>query len=169
MIYDNSEVRRRDRLLEEEAARHLLEQGEYGILSLVDEYGEAYGVCTNYVWDGDHSLYTHCAPEGRKLRCIDAHPQVSFTVIGHTQVVPEHFTTEYQSIVLCGTARRALSDDEKKKGLMLIVKKFAPAYEERFHAALDRSFHRVEMIRIDVDRWSGKTKKMKLQPEGHIF
>lgn len=162
MIYDNSKVRRRDRLLDEDVACRLLEEGEYGILSMVDENGEAYGVCTNYVWDGDHSLYTHCAPEGHKLRCIEAHPQVSFTVVGPTRVVPEHFTTEYRSIVLHGIAYKGLSDDEKKKGLMLLVKKFAPEYGARFQSALDRSFHRVEIVRIDIDRWSGKTKKMQI-------
>lgn len=161
MKYDNSTVRRQDRLLDEETARRLLDNGEYGFLSMVNEKGEAYGVCTNYAWDGGNSLYIHCAPEGHKWRCMEAHPQVSFAVVGTTRVVPEHFTTEYQSIILHGTAHNILQDDEKKKGLMLMVKKYAPQYEERFPSALERSFHRVAIVRIDIDRWSGKMKKMK--------
>ena len=92
MIYDNSGVRRQDRLLTEAEARGLLAAGEYGVLSMCDG-GEAYGIPVSYVWDGAESLYIHCAPEGRKLRCVAASPRVSFCVTGPTHVVPERFTT----------------------------------------------------------------------------
>lgn len=85
MIYDNSGVRRQDRLLTEAEARGLLAAGEYGVLSMCDG-GEAYGIPVSYVWDGAESLYIHCAPEGRKLRCLEAAPQVSFCVTGRTHV-----------------------------------------------------------------------------------
>ena len=63
MIYDNSGVRRQDRLLTEAEARGLLAAGEYGVLSMCDG-GEAYGIPVSYVWDGAESLYIHCAPRG---------------------------------------------------------------------------------------------------------
>ena len=81
MPYDNSAVRRQDRLLDEARARELLAGGRFGVLSLVDGDG-AYGIPVNYVWDGDDSLYVHCAPDGRKLRCIDRRDRVSFCVVG---------------------------------------------------------------------------------------
>lgn len=56
MPYDNSAVRRQDRLLDEARARELLAGGRFGVLSLVDGDG-AYGIPVNYVWDGDDSLY----------------------------------------------------------------------------------------------------------------
>lgn len=62
MQYDNTQVRRQDRLLDEEAARSLLRDGEYGILSMRDENGKSYGLPINYVWDNDNALYIHCAP-----------------------------------------------------------------------------------------------------------
>ena len=71
MPYDNSAVRRQDRLLDEARARELLAGGRFGVLSLVDGDG-AYGIPVNYVWDGDDSLYVHCAPDGRKLRPLCA-------------------------------------------------------------------------------------------------
>ena len=82
MPYDNSAVRRQDRLLDEARARELLAGGRFGVLSLVDGDG-AYGIPVNYVWDGDDSLYVHCAPDGRKLRCIDRRDRVSFCVVGY--------------------------------------------------------------------------------------
>ena len=43
MPYDNSAVRRQDRLLDEARARELLAGGRFGVLSLVDGDG-AYGI-----------------------------------------------------------------------------------------------------------------------------
>ena len=70
MLYDNSGVRRQDRLLDETRARELLAAGEYGVLSLTDTSGP-YGIPVNFVWNGRSSIYIHCAPVGRKLACID--------------------------------------------------------------------------------------------------
>lgn len=89
MEYTNEAVRRQDRLLDNERAYALLKEGEYGVLSMTDEAGKAaYGIPINYVWDGKDAIYLHCAPQGRKLRCIAAHPEVSFCVVGATHVVP---------------------------------------------------------------------------------
>ena len=71
MEYNNSGVRRQDRLLQHDSACLLLRKGEYGVLSMVDG-GVPYAVPVSYVWDGQSSVYVHCAPEGRKLRCLSA-------------------------------------------------------------------------------------------------
>ena len=70
MRYDNSKVRRQDRLMDEKRAIELLKSNEYGILSMISETGEAYGVPINYVWDGGESIYNHCAQEGKKLDAL---------------------------------------------------------------------------------------------------
>lgn len=83
MEYTNQDVRRQDRLLDEARAFEILKEGEFGILSMRTEEGDgAYGIPINYVWDRGNSIYIHCAPVGRKLRCIDACPNVSFCVTG---------------------------------------------------------------------------------------
>ena len=70
MIYDNTSVRRQDRLLDEPQARALLQSGEYGVLSLVDTESLPYGIPVNYVWDGQDHIYLHCARRGKKLNSI---------------------------------------------------------------------------------------------------
>ena len=85
MTYDNDQVRRQDRLLDESSAMDLLRRAEWGVLSMRDADGAPYGVPVNYVWDGNHSIYIHCAPEGRKLRCLDQDARVSFCVVGQVQ------------------------------------------------------------------------------------
>ena len=160
MVYNNSNVRRQDRLLSEERAIELLRAAEYGTLSMIDENGLPYGIPVNYVWDEKDSLYIHCAPEGRKLRAIAAHPEVTFSIVGNVNLQPSKFTTEYESIVLKGKARVGLSAEERIQALVLLVEKLSPDDVEIGKKYAEKSFYRTEIIRIDVTEFSGKTKKM---------
>lgn len=127
MEYTNEAVRRQDRLLDNERAYALLKEGEYGVLSMTDEAGKAaYGIPINYVWDGEDAIYLHCAPQGRKLRCIAAHPEVSFCIVGATHVVSNKFTTGYESIVLDCLARIGLEVEERKHALQLLLQNIRP-------------------------------------------
>ena len=73
------EIRRKDRILDNELAIRLLEEAEYGFLAMSGINGYGYGIPINYVKEGD-SIYFHCAPEGYKLECLRENPKVSFTV-----------------------------------------------------------------------------------------
>lgn len=161
MTYDNHDVRRQDRLLTEEKAFQLLREGEYGTLSLLDPDGRVYGIPVNYVWDGSRSLYIHCAPEGRKLRCIEAHKEVSFCVVGKTQVYSQKFTTAYESIVLSGKASMGLPESERRRALEMILDKYSPDDKAVGQKYAEKSFHRTEIIRIDIDTMSGKSKVIR--------
>ena len=137
MPYDNSAVRRQDRLLDEARARELLAGGRFGVLSLVDGDG-AYGIPVNYVWDGD----------------------VSFCVVGATEVCPAQFTTAYESIVLDCRARRGLPPGERMRALELLLEKYSPAHKTTGLRYAEASFARTEIVRLDVVAWSGKTKRV---------
>ena len=114
MKYSNKNVRRQDRLLNEESAKQLLEAGEYAVLSMLAEDGSAYGIPINYIWDGNKSIHLQCAKEGRKLRSLDINNKISFCVVGSTNVISNKFTTEYQSIILECTAIRNLKEKEDR-------------------------------------------------------
>ncbi len=158
MTFDNSDVRRQDRLLDEEQAAALLRRAEWGVLSMCDAGGTPYGIPVNYVWDGDSALYIHCAPEGRKLRCLDQEPKVSFCIVGNVNLLPSKFTTEYESIVLTGVAVRHLDEQERRHALELLLDKLSPDDKQVGMKYAEGSFHRVEIIRIDITSWSGKRK-----------
>lgn len=160
MEYDNSAVRRQDRLLEESDALRLLREGEYGILSFCDR-DQAYGIPVDYAWDGNASIFIHCAPEGRKLRILEKNSRVSFCVVGPTRVISRMFTTEYESVVAQGTAFRTKTDEEKRLGLELIIDKYSPHDRAIGQKYLEKSFQRTAMIRMDIETLSGKCKKMK--------
>ena len=164
MEYNNNDVRRQDRLFSEDEARELLQTGEYGVLSMVDgTNGEAvaYGVPVSYVWDGDDAVYVHCAMEGRKLRCLSGNARVSFCVVGQTRVIPDKFTTAYQSIVMECMAATGLPEEERRKALQMILDKYSSDYAEIGRKYAERSFPRTEVVRLTIERWSGKSKRVK--------
>lgn len=159
MEYSNSSIRRQNCLLDQTNAIHLLNHGEYGVLSIQNLEGGAYGVPLNYVWDGDSSIFIHCAPVGRKLAAIKACPEVSFCIVGVVQIIPEEFTTNYESIILQCKAVLQLSLEEKMKAMGLMVGKYSPEYKDTGVAYAEKVLSRMEVIRLDIKHWSGKCKK----------
>lgn len=159
--YDNSSVRRQDRLLGEPEALALLRGGEYGVLSMQAVEGGGYGVPLSYVWDGGVRVYVHCAPEGRKLLSLDRCPEVSFCVVGRTKVAPSKFTTAYESIVLRCHAVRGLEAGEQMEALRLLLKKYAPEDLEVGMKYAEKSFYRTEILRLEIVSVSGKSKVVK--------
>lgn len=161
MEFKNEKVRRQDRLLSEERARQLLREGEFGVLSMVAPEGEAYGIPINFVWDGEGSIYLHCAPEGRKLCCIDHCADVSFCVVGQTHVVSDKFTTGYESIVLKCRAFHRLPAEERMHALELFIAKYSPDDQVLGRKYAEKSFFRTEIIRLDISEFSGKAKVVR--------
>lgn len=161
MEYNNRAVRRQDRLLPEEEAVSLLEHAEYGVLSLfAGEEEGAYGIPLNFVWDKQNSLYFHCAPEGHKLRLMARNKQVSFCIVGKTEVVPSCFSANYESVVIKGAATCDLPEDERRHALALLIDKYAPAYKETGVKYAEKSFFRTAIIRLDIRTVSGKSKRI---------
>lgn len=160
MNYSNSNVRRQNRLLVEQPAQRLLIKGEYGVMSMHGENGGVYAVPISYVWDGNNSIYFHCAHEGRKLRCIDSNNLVSFCIVGGTKVISEKFTTEFESIILECTAHRNLPDYERMKALELILGKYSPNDKVTGMIYAKKSFSKTEIVKLDIGNWSGKCKNM---------
>ena len=162
--FNNSNIRRQDRLLNEQEALDLLNTGEYGVLSMIETLKEAsggYGIPINFVWDGNCSIYFHCAPQGYKLNCLQANPDVSFCVIGQTNVIPHKFTTAYESIIVRGTASINLSEEERMHALMLLLDKYSPNDKAKGKMYTEKSLHRTSVIRLDIKEISGKTKRVK--------
>ena len=161
MEFNNKNVRRQDRLLDEARAYEIIKEGEYGVLSMITEDGNgAYGIPLSYVWDRGNSIYIHCAPVGRKLACIDVHPYVSFCIVGKTKVHPDKFTTGYESVVLKCTAHHSLHEAKRMSALSLLVSKYCPEHKIVGMNYAEKSFHRTEIIRLDIDEISGKCKNM---------
>lgn len=154
------EVRRKDRILDDSGALELLETGEYGFLSMVGTNGFGYGIPISYVRDGE-KIYFHCAPEGYKLECLRENPKVSFCVVSKTRVMPSQFTTAYESALAFGTMHQDLPEEERRHALRLLVKKYSAGFEEIGEKYISKSFHRTNILRLDIEHISGKCKRIK--------
>ncbi len=160
MIYNNAKVRRQDRLLDEQRARELLTNCEFGVLSMIATNGLPYAVPINFVWNGENSIYVHCALEGKKIDALSKNPTVSFCIVGRVNLLPSKFTTEYESVMMQGKAELDISDIEKNKAIGLLLKKLSPNDVMIGMKYAEKSFHRTKIIRIDFTEFSGKTKKL---------
>ena len=150
-------VRRKDRELSLESATKLLTEGEYGVLSTVDTAGQAYGIPLNYVFK-NNCLYFHCALEGHKLDNIRANNKVSFCVVNRARVLPDKFTTEYESAVAFGTASK-VQGMERDNALLSIVEKYSPDFMEEGKKFIAKYNDKTTIIKIAINHITGKARK----------
>lgn len=156
-------MRRKDRLLSQEDAMRILQEGEYGVLSLLTPEGTPYGVPLTYALEQGQrlSLYMHCARDGRKLDCLQAGKAAHFAVVGATRVVPQRFSIEYESVMLEGTLAEVTDEEEKLHGLLCIAGKYSAAFDGAAYAAAAGKATRV--LRLDVESMSGKQLREKTE------
>ena len=149
-------MRRVDRQMAETEAKELLGRGEHGVLAVIDEDGRPYGVPLNYVYFND-AVYVHCALQGKKLSAIEANPQACFTVVGKTQVLPDKFATNYESVIVFGTA--AIVDaSEKEAALEAIIQRYSADFLEAGHAYIEKFRAATQVVKINVELITGKRR-----------
>ncbi len=157
------EIRRQDRLLPPERIDALLDAGEYGFLAMCAANDYGYGIPISFARAGD-KIYFHCAPSGFKMQNLAGNNRVSFCVVGKTQVVPDKFTTAYESVIAFGKIATDLPEEERKTALRLLVKKYCPAHVEVGEKYMNASFHRTGVLRLDIERVTGKAKYVMPMP-----
>jgi hypothetical protein len=150
-------IRRKDREISAEEAIRLLAEGEYGVLSTVDGDGQPYGIPMSYAYRND-CIYFHCALEGRKLDNLADNPKVSFCVVGRTKILPEKFATEYESVLVSGTARQ-VHGGERIDALVSLLEKYSPGFIEEGKRYIEQKDAVTKVVRIDIDELTGKARK----------
>ena len=150
-------IRRKDREINLEKAKVLLAEGEYGFLATVGTNGQPYGVPLNYVFT-NNCLYFHCALEGHKLDNIKTNNKVSFCVVGKTRVLPDKFSTEYESAMAFGRAS-VVQGTERYQALSGLVEKYSPDFIEEGKKAIAHYDDKTLIIKMDIDYISGKSRQ----------
>jgi len=138
-------------------ARELLERGEYGVLSTRGSDGAPYGMPINYCVI-DNAIYFHCAVEGHKLENIAVDDRVSFCVVGTTEVLPDRFTTRYESVIVSGNATEVMKE-EKQRSLEGLLAKYSAEYRLEGLAYIEANGGRTRVFRIDIDSICGKARR----------
>ena len=150
-------MRRKDRQQTREFALNILQNCEYAVLSTVGEDGMPYAVPVSPVMCGDF-VYIHCAPEGRKLDNIRFNKNVCLVCVGKTRLLPEKYTTEYESAISFGECEIIEDETEKIFALRKLCEKYAPNNMDAFDSAIQRSLHRTAICKISIKEISGKAK-----------
>jgi nitroimidazol reductase NimA-like FMN-containing flavoprotein (pyridoxamine 5'-phosphate oxidase superfamily) len=151
-------LRRGDRQLDDAAALALLKRGEYGILSTSDKNNRPYGIPVNYVVM-EECLFFHCATEGQKLENIMANDDVSFCVVGQTELIPEKFATRYESVVVSGRAAAVSDVVLKKSVLRALISKYAPDHMAAGEAYIDKLMDKTTVVQVSIDHLAGKARR----------
>ncbi len=149
-------MRRNDRQLSNAQTIAILERGNLGVLSTVDQDNQPYGVPVNYVYH-QGAIYFHCATEGYKLLNISHQPQVSFCVIEKSELIPETFSTDYVSAIVFGKAY-TVDGQEKIEALQWLIKHLAGNEIEKGDAYIQLQAEFTMVVRIDIKLLTGKAK-----------
>ncbi len=151
------EMRRKDRQISEDEAFKILEKCEYGFLSMVDN-DSPYLVPISYVLY-KNCIYFHSAIEGHKIDCISNNPKVAFCVVGDTNVIPDGFTTDYESTIVFGRASFVENIEEIKEYMNAICEKYSRDFLEEGKTYVERAIKQFKCVKIEIDHITGKARK----------
>lgn len=150
-------MRRKDREMNKDFAFSVLDKAPFVTLSMVNE-DKPYSVPVSIARDND-ILYFHCALEGTKIDILNKNNNVTLTAVSKCKPRPIDFTLEYESAVVNGKAFSVIDEKEKIYALKLICEKYALSNMDNFENAINRSLHRTNIIKIEIDDIYGKRKK----------
>jgi len=150
-------MRRDEKKISEEEALEILDKAEYGVLSTVSETGEPYGVPLNHCLI-ERNIYFHSATEGHKVDNIRGRSEVSFCVVGDTQVLSEEFDTRYESTIVFGKVEEVFAQ-EKRTALKGLLEKFSPNFNPERVTCMNEDLTEVSVFKITIERITGKSNR----------
>ena len=154
-------MRRKDREKDAEFALEVLTDCEYATLATVNADGTPYCIPISPVVIGD-AVYIHSAMEGKKLDNIAINQTVCISCVRHTKLIPEKFTTEFESAVATGKCEIIKDNAEKISALRVICEKYAQTNMGEFDNAINRSLDRTAVCKIHIEQITGKAKIYKI-------
>ncbi len=103
-----------------------------------------------------NALYFHGALEGRKVELIKKNNKICFEIDTDVEVVrgekPCDWTMKYRSVIGVGRARILESDEEKTRGLRLIMRQCAEG-DFRFPKS---ELAKILVVKVDISNITGK-------------
>lgn len=137
-----------------EEVERILNEGTFGTLALTTPDGYPYALPLSYVYH-DGSIYLHGAKKGLKIACIENQTKASFSVVGRTKVLPEKFSTLYESVVAFGTIQ-TVTDETHQLGLEKLIAKYASEYYSEGMAYIQRSGEHTAVLKLTIEHVTGK-------------
>jgi hypothetical protein len=104
----------------------------------------------------DHTLYFHCAPEGRKIDILRKNNQVCFEFDIDQELVKDDqackFDMKYRSVIGSGRASVVVDLESKRQGLAAIMEH----YTGKSYVFPEEILKKTVVVKIEVESLSGK-------------
>ena len=150
------EMRRNKQLLSQSECEEILKTCTSGVLSLTGDEGYPYGVPLSYVFAGD-KIYFHCAKEGHKIDAVAKNEKASFCVIAADEIIPEKYTTCYQSVIVFGKIRIVVEEEEKRAAIEALAARYSPDESAADRTAeIDKFWQHLCMLELTIEHMTGK-------------
>ena len=147
-------MRRFKQQIPEAEVREILRTATNGVLCLMDKDNRPYGVPMSFIFDGELSVYFHCALTGRKIECINHNPNACFTIIYQDEIHPEKFTTYFRSVIVEGIIRIIEDRKEMIEALKLLSTKYSPGIN--CEPEIEKGINRVRILKLEINSITGK-------------
>ena len=97
------EMRRKNREIDIDSAKQLLQSSRRGVLAVNGDDGYPYAIPINYLYDDEaQRIYFHGAKIGHKVDALRASDKVCFTVYGNETIRTDAWAPFMQSVVVFG-------------------------------------------------------------------
>ncbi len=150
------EMRRKKQALSQQEIAQILQQETSGVLALIGDEVYPYAVPISYVYDGE-KLYFHSAKSGHKLDAIQQNAKASFCVVAKDTVVPEEYTTYFQSVIVFGQIRLIQDERAKRAAIEKLAGKYAPeATTMELEQEINREWNPLCLLEMTIDHVTGK-------------
>ncbi|MBA3534471.1 MAG: pyridoxamine 5'-phosphate oxidase family protein [Ardenticatenales bacterium] len=171
-----NEVRRRDRMVEDEAwIVALLHRAPMGALATLYD-GQPFINSNLFVYDEiAHVIYMHTARVGRTRANVEQAERVCFSVSEMGRLLPadtaKEFSVEYAGVVVFGQATVVSDPDEAYHALQILLDKYFPHLtpEQDYRATTAEELAQTSVYRIEIEQWSGKRKEVAADFPGAFF
>lgn len=148
-------MRRFKQELSREDCEKLLRAATSGVLAVEGDDGYPYAVPLNYYYE-DGTLIFHTAQDGHKMDALARNPKASFCVIARDDIVPEKYTSYFESVIAFGHVRKIEELDEKRAWFEKLAAKYSPEQVEGRAHEVERMLKVVCLLALDIEHLSGK-------------
>ena len=156
-------------ITDQETIHALLNECEYGTLSLIDN-NVPYGIPLNFVW-WEEGVAFHGAKEGKKIELIAQNPHASLSIVKPYALLPSYFseTTSacpasqlYASIIMQGIITIIDTNEQKASALNALMEKLQP--EKRYETiSAEKPMYKKRIEEIMILKLTPKSISCKLK------
>jgi nitroimidazol reductase NimA-like FMN-containing flavoprotein (pyridoxamine 5'-phosphate oxidase superfamily) len=170
-----NEMRRKDRGKDEAWIKTFLQRAPVGVMATSYE-GQPFINTRQFVYDpAANAIYMHGAKTGRTPATIAVNDRVCFSAseMGRLIAADEavEVSVEFASVVVFGRVQMVTDPVEAEHGLKLLMEKYFPHLKpiENYRPIEAQDLKITAVLRIDIESWSGKEKRVADDFPGAFF